>query len=134
MDITMFKKMRCKPGQSACVLYPPEGYPFEGSDLDLDFDSETDKFDFVHLFVSSRKDFEDRIEEALSKRTTGGLFWISYPKASGKFKPDINRDSLWDMAIPHGIHPVAQVALDELWSAMRVVDNKPGKDYRIPGR
>ncbi len=132
MDSNMFKKMRAKPGQTACVLYPAEGYP--AKDSDLDFVAKTELYDFVHLFVSCRDEFEQRIHEALSKRAQGGLLWVSYPKASGKNKPDINRDSLWDLSIPLGIHPVAQVALDEHWSALRFVDNKPGETYERPGR
>lgn len=62
----------------------------------------------------------------------GGLLWVSYPKGSGKNKPDINRDSLWDLSIPHGIHPVAQVALDETWSALRFVPNMPDETYERP--
>jgi hypothetical protein len=132
MDSTIFKKMKCKPGQSALVLYASEDYP--AGDSGLKFGSKSDKVDFVHLFVSSREEFEDRIDEALVRRADGGLLWISYPKASGKNKPDINRDSLWDLALPHGIHPVAQVALDDLWSAVRFVDNKPGEEYKRPGK
>jgi hypothetical protein len=134
MRDTIFKKMRGKPGQSACVLYPPEGYPSETSGLEFGTQTGINRFDFVHLFVSSKAEFEGRIKEALSKRASGGLFWISYPKASGKNKPDINRDSLWDLAVPFGVHPVSQVALDELWSAVRFVDNKPGEDYTRPGK
>jgi hypothetical protein len=132
MDSTMFKKMKAKPGSSASVLYPPEGYP--AGDPDLDFHTKSAKYDFVHLFVSSRQEFAERIAEALERRTDGGLLWISYPKAGGKNKPDINRDSMWDLSVSHGIHPVSQVALDETWSAMRFVDNKPGEDYARPGK
>ena len=132
MDSTMFKKMKVKPGQSACVLYPPEGYPIEGSGLD--FGVKAKQYDFVHLFVSSQSEFEARISEALSKRKENGLLWISYPKVSGKNKPDINRNSMWDLSIPHGIHPVFQVALDDLWSALRFLDNKPGEVYSRPGK
>ena len=132
MEGTMFKKMKAKPGQTAYVLYPPDGYPTEGSGLD--FGAAADKFDFVHLFIASRLEVEGRIAEALSRRAEGGLLWISYPKASGKFKPDINRDTLWDLLLPLGVHPVAQVALDETWSAIRFSDNKPGESYVRPGK
>lgn len=130
MDNQIFKKLRVKPGQSASVLYAPENYPFAQSALS--FDKASAQFDFVHLFVTSRQEFEQRINEALSQRKTGGLLWVSYPKGSGKIKADINRDSLWDLAIPHDIHPVSQVSLDDTWSAVRFVDNKPGEVYERP--
>jgi hypothetical protein len=72
------------------------------------------------------------IKTALAKRKQGGLFWVSYMKSTKTRKCNINRDSLWDLAIPNGIHPVAQVALDETWSAVRFSDNEPGKEYERP--
>ncbi len=131
MDNGIFKKMKAKQGFTACVLYAPDDYPVDAADLVF---SDAGQVDFVHLFVGSRADFESRIAEALRRRKPGGLLWISYPKGSGKVKYDINRDSMWDLSIPKGIHPVAQVALDETWSALRFVDNLPGETYERPGK
>ncbi len=130
MDSNIFKKMKANPGQSACVLHAPESYPFEESALQ--FDPSAAGCDFVHVFVSSRQEFEERIGAALSKRKPDGLFWLSYPKVSGKLKTDINRDIIWDLALSYGIHPVASVSLDDTWSAIRFVDNKPGEVYERP--
>ncbi len=131
MEPTIAKKLRIKPGMTALVLYPPEGYP---ALADTQAPAEGQRADFVHLFVSSREQFEARLEAAMAQVKPGGLFWLSYPKASGKNKPDIHRDSLWDLSIPHGIHPVAQVALDETWSALRFVANVPGETYARPNK
>ena len=132
METDIFSKMRVKPKMKARVLYAPEGYPSgEGA---LDPSAKEEPADFVHLFVSSRQELEIRLPEALEYLGTGTLFWISYPKASGKNRPDINRDSLWDASIPYGIHPVSQVSLDETWSAVRFSLNEPGKVYVRPGK
>jgi len=41
---------------------------------------------------------------------------IAYPKAN---KTDINRDSLWPILAEFGMRPISQVAIDDVWSALR---------------
>ena len=43
-------------------------------------------------------------------------FWVAYPKGS---RSDVNRDSLWPILAEHGMRPIAQVAVDDVWSALR---------------
>jgi hypothetical protein len=42
--------------------------------------------------------------------------WVAYPKAN---RADINRDSLCTIMVEHGMRPVGQVSVDDVWSAMR---------------
>ena len=49
----------------------------------------------------------------------GGPLWIAYPKGTSGVKTDVNRDRLWEALRPTGWRPIRQVALDEVWSAMR---------------
>jgi len=42
--------------------------------------------------------------------------WVAYPKAN---RTDINRDSIWPLLVEHGLRPITQVSLDEVWSALR---------------
>ena len=43
-------------------------------------------------------------------------FWVVYPKGN---RADINRDTLWPILGEHGFRPITQVAVDEVWSALR---------------
>jgi hypothetical protein len=43
-------------------------------------------------------------------------FWVAYPKAN---RSDVNRDSLWPILAEHGMRPISQVAVDDVWSALR---------------
>jgi hypothetical protein len=45
-----------------------------------------------------------------------GAVWIAYPKGN---KADINRDTLWPILVEYGMRPIGQVAVDDVWSAMR---------------
>jgi hypothetical protein len=42
--------------------------------------------------------------------------WVAYPKGN---RSDINRDSLWPILGEYGMRPIGQVAVDEVWSALR---------------
>ncbi len=50
--------------------------------------------------------------------------WVAYPKAN---RTDINRDTLWPILAEHGMRPTGQVALDDVWSALRFRPLRPGE-------
>ena len=131
MDIDIFRKMKARPQCTAVVYYPPESYP-KSPDMVWDGDGRG-SFDFVHLFVESREQFAERFQQAAEVSKDSGLFWISYPKSKGKIKYDINRDSLWGLLLSVGFHPVAQISLNDDWSAVRVRKNEKGVVYERPG-
>jgi hypothetical protein len=53
-------------------------------------------------------------------------FWVAYPKAN---RADINRDSLWPILAEYGMRPNSQVAIDDVWSALRFRVLKPGEVF-----
>jgi hypothetical protein len=48
-----------------------------------------------------------------------GILWIAYPKGGSGVKTDVNRDKLWPVVQEYGWRPVRQIAIDDVWSAMR---------------
>jgi hypothetical protein len=52
------------------------------------------------------------------------IFWVAYPKGN---KADINRDTLWPILAEYGMRPIAQVAIDPVWSALRFRPLKEGE-------
>jgi hypothetical protein len=53
-----------------------------------------------------------------------GVLWLAYPKGGSGVKTDVNRDKLWPVVQAAGWRPVRQIALDDVWSAMRF---RPGE-------
>ena len=53
------------------------------------------------------------------------------PKAN---RADLNRDTLWPVLVEYGMRPVSQVAVDEVWSALRFRPLKPGEPPFTGGR
>jgi hypothetical protein len=52
------------------------------------------------------------------------VFWVAYPKGN---KADINRDTLWPILTEYSMRPIGQVAVDEIWSALRFRPLKEGE-------
>ncbi len=124
----LFRKLKLKPHTRAAILYAPEGFPRGEGDLPegvrlVDEGGLSQEpqgaFDFVHLFVRSVAELEERAPMALGAVKYDGLLWISYPKKSGPIKTDITRDVGWDVVREAGLRPVAQISVDETWSALR---------------
>jgi len=116
MSQELFKKLQYKTGKAA-VLHAPEGFSL-GVDTD---DKPEGKYAFVLLFVGSAAEVKERVPAVLPHLEEDAVFWLSYPKASGSVKPDINRDKLWPLVtgIAPQYRPVSNVAIDDRWSALR---------------
>jgi hypothetical protein len=113
----VLNKLRYKPELRAIVLNAPEVYQpvVEAMRVEERLDGE---FDFVHAFVTRR---DEVLRDGPGWRNAlkpNGILWVSYPK--GKAIPtDLNRDSLYRAMLEVGLQAVSQVALDEVWSALR---------------
>jgi hypothetical protein len=59
------------------------------------------------------------------------FLWVLYPKGN---RADLNRDSLWPILAEHGLRPITQVAVDEIWSALRFRPLRPDEPKFKGGR
>ena len=109
---TLRKKLQLKPGMKIKVLAKPRGLEFG----DLDFSA--GQADALLLFVTTLAEVDDKSAPIVAAAKADGLAWIAYPKA-GQLGTDLNRDLLSRHLERAGVQPVRQVALDDVWSAMR---------------
>ena len=134
MDNAIFKKMKFKDDMIASALFAPPEYPKHDEFISKTKGKSQNKYDFVHLFITSKTELAERLESAANTVAENGMFWLSYPKSVKAQKYDVNRSIIWDYVIPFGWHPVAQVSLSDTWSAMRLKRNEPGTTYERPGK
>lgn len=59
------------------------------------------------------------------------IVWVAYPKAN---RTDINRDTVWPIVGEAGLRPNGQVALDDVWSALRFRPLREGEAPFTGGR
>jgi hypothetical protein len=78
--------------------------------------------DAVMLFVNNLTEAQALAPGAVATVAPAkpeGILWIAYPKGGSGIKTDVNRDRLWSVVQESGWRPVRQIALDDVWSAMR---------------
>ena len=121
MPTSLIKKLQIKPGVSLLLQNAPEGYlatlqkELEGINLA----SNLEEFAAILLFVNNLTEVSQLAPAAIAVLPPEGLFWIAYPKGTSGVKTDVNRDRLWNAITPMTWRPVRQIALDEIWSAVR---------------
>ena len=109
-------KLLLKPGMRGAILNAPAGYIERlGAHVEQQLDG---AFDFIQMFATRRAELlseADRLRQAMAPNA---LLWVSYPK--GKALPtDLNRDVVRTTLAEAGLEVVSQVAVDEVWSALR---------------
>jgi hypothetical protein len=109
-------KLQIRAGQRVVI----EGLP-NGVDLELDqaqVQDDPGSADAVILFVATAAELGERVANVVQAAKRDALAWVAYPKA-GQLGTDLNRDSLARLMIERGVQPVRQVAINEVWSALR---------------
>jgi hypothetical protein len=110
-------KLQIKPGQRIATVAAPGDVPpitAEGSTTA----GTPDTADVVVAFVRSTAELGTVAVPAIEAARRDQLAWIAYPKA-GRLGTDLNRDILAHSVADQGVRPVRQVAIDDVWSALR---------------
>lgn len=110
------KKLSLKQGASVAVLDAPPT-------IDLVLPpgirpSERGPADVVLAYIKNRAALDKHLPRATKRLASGGTLWLAYPKA-GQLGTDLNRDSLARAVREKGLEPVGQIAIDDVWSALR---------------
>jgi hypothetical protein len=106
----------------ALIMNAPKGYRTLLGPLPPDITVNTKpsgRYDFVHLFVNNRDELARLGPDAMKAVKPMCIFWISYPKKTAKTDTDMSRDEGWEVVTDAGFETVAQVAVDDVWSALR---------------
>ncbi len=122
-DEKLQKKLHIKPGMRALVLNAPDAFlaavqPLPDGSL-ADIIPTGGRYDYLHLFAQNRDELAQFGPIALATAQPDALFWISYPKQSAGLDTDLNRDAGWALINDAGYRGIAQVSIDDTWSAVR---------------
>lgn len=117
----LFTKLRYKPGMRVCVLGAPSGFSAELALLPKTIEQSTalrGRFDLIQAFFTRKSQLAASTAKLKKALEPGGVIWLSYPKGEA-LGTDLNRDILRETVATAGLVTVAQVAIDDVWSALR---------------
>ncbi len=117
----ILQKLLLKPGQRAVFLNPPDSYRavIEAAPADVEVAQGLNgQFDFIQAFVTKQDEVRGLAPQLKAALKPQALLWVSYPKGKS-VATDLNRDLLAAAMREAGFQPVAMVAVDDVWSAMR---------------
>jgi hypothetical protein len=124
------KKLRLAPGHRVAVLNAPAGYLvlLQPGPMDVGTELHTAQaYDVVQLFVNSADELRRMGPSAIRALKPEGLLWITYPKGGQtRGATDLpatpwwtKRDVLGEITSITGYKPVAFVAIDDQYTALR---------------
>lgn len=113
---TLLERLGYKAGTSALVWRAPPELSDQLRELAFN-DAITPTFRIA--FIRSRLEMADAARQVASAYRAGHHLWLCYPKKSGKLPTDLTRDIGWEPIHELDLLGVAQVSLDETWSALR---------------
>ncbi|HYR50765.1 MAG TPA: DUF3052 domain-containing protein [Candidatus Eisenbacteria bacterium] len=124
------KKLRLAAGQRVAILNAPAGYLARLSPGPADISSEvqpSQTYDVVQLFVNSVEELRRLGPPAIRAVKPNGLLWVTYPKGGQtRVVTDLpatpwwtQRDVLGEITSVTGYKPVAFVAIDDNYTALR---------------
>jgi hypothetical protein len=76
------------------------------------------------VFANDARSLRDILDAHRNHLTRPAILWVAYPKGN---RADINRDTLWPILSEYGLRPISQVAVDDVWSALRFRPHKEGE-------
>lgn len=106
-------KLQIKAGQTIAVLHAPGPVAIAASK------ASPDKAHAVLVFATNRAELDERVDLLTRAARRGALVWVAYPKFR-QLGTDLNRDLIHEYMPGHGLHLVRQIAIDEMWSALRL--------------
>ena len=127
---SMAKKLRLAAGQRVVVLNAPKGFTALLSPGPADIATRlapAQAYDVVQLFVNSADELRRLGPDAIRAVKPDGLLWITYPKGGQtRAATDLpatpswtKRDVLGEITSVTGYKPVAFVAIDDNFTALR---------------
>ena len=120
------KKLRLVAGQSVVALNTDDRHltTMRPAPVEIKTSLEPGRiYDVVILFVASTDELRRLGSAAVRATSPGGMLWIAYPKGAAADLPAtpmwVRRDVLGEITAEKGYKPVAFVAVDDDWTALR---------------
>jgi hypothetical protein len=123
------KKLGIKPGMDIALLHAPDGFEATLGGLPDDVGirhglRRGQRVDLILGFVKEREQLARNIQWLVTTLPPDGAFWVAWPKKASKIATDMTEHSVREVALPIGWVDVKVCAIDNTWSALKLVLRK----------
>jgi len=118
------QKLGIKPHTRIAILAAPRGYRATLGKLPAGVTVLTaarGTLPLIQFFTTSRRALETRFAGLVRALSPNGALWVSWPKKSAGVATDVTEDVVRAVALPGGLVDVKVCAVDETWSALKLV-------------
>ncbi|MFY9669176.1 MAG: DUF3052 family protein [Trebonia sp.] len=122
------RKLGLKPGHRVALDDPPDGWELQeppGGLLDADPDGAAD---VILAFFRTAAEIPDRLPGLARRIFPAGAIWAAWPRRAAGHASDITDNIVREHALASGLVDVKVAALDEDWSALRLVWRVENRD------
>jgi hypothetical protein len=120
----LLKKLGIKPEWKVLLINQPDDYySLLETNIKDQLCKKNETPDFVHLFVTTTKEFEAAMKKlkAVYKKNTSITIWVSWYKKSAKIPTDVTEDVIRNYALQNDLVDVKVCAVSEVWSGLKLV-------------
>jgi hypothetical protein len=118
------KKLGIKPGLRITTINTPANYWQLVGNLPPSVVVEpepTKDLDWVHLFVTSKRELKKQLPNVLGNIKSNGVIWVSWPKKAARTATDLTEDVIRNHSLPLGLVDTKVCAVDDTWSGLKLV-------------
>ncbi|HEU5334239.1 MAG TPA: hypothetical protein VFU73_15770 [Actinocrinis sp.] len=123
------RKLGIKDGAAVALLDAPDAFetllaplpPAVTIQRDPAVPINTGTYDIVVGFTTRRETLARWIGEIRPALKPAGGLWIAWPKRASKIATEVTEDTVRELALPTGLVDNKVCAIDETWSALRLV-------------
>jgi hypothetical protein len=128
------KKLLIKPGKSVLLVNSPEHYirllePLP-ENVQISYETGSD-YDVIQLFVLNNSELIKELKKLQPFFQADTIIWIAYPKKTAGMVTDLGMMSSWEETSKYSLRPVASVAINETWTALRFRPNDQIKNSDV---
>jgi hypothetical protein len=124
----LVKKLGYKAGMRVWFDAMPDSVRAEICANDLTLSEEevpTNGINAAHIFVTERKDLEEKLAALRQLIDPAGFIWVSWPKKASKVDTDITEDTIREIILPDSdLVDVKVCAVDSVWSGLKLMVRK----------
>jgi hypothetical protein len=121
------KKLGIEAGARVTLLDAPQGFVKLLAPLPdgVTFATRLSKSaDLVHVFTASKAALGKALAGCRKTLGSQAVVWVSWPKKASKVPTDVTEDTIRALALPLGFVDIKVCAVDETWSALKLVVRK----------